>query len=93
MNTRPDYDPSLTIYTETSDEQGLLTAHIITNTAPLSPRGPESAHPSLMCYFDTLDELNIAVKAHYGQAAQYVAHTEFLAVMKHHGMSPSMIAA
>lgn len=90
MNTRPDYDPTLTIYTETSDEQGSLTAHIITNTTSINPA---NAKPNIMAFFDTLDEMHAAVKEHYGEPARYVGRAEFLAVMEHRGMSPSLLEA
>jgi hypothetical protein len=91
MNTRPVYDPTQTIFTESQDSQGTLTAHIITNVPALSPRSPQDEHPDLLCYYDTLDELIAAVKEHYGQPAQYVDRITFLTKMAQRGMSSSWL--
>lgn len=90
MNTRPTYDPTKTIYTETSDDQGDLTAHILTNTDPLNAT---NAKPSIKCYFETFDEMHRMVKESYGDAAQYVDRTTFLAKMARRGMSSSLLEA
>lgn len=90
MNTRPVYDPTLTIYTETVDDGGFLTAHILTNTTSINPA---HAKPSTLDFFETFDEMHRMVKESYGQPAQYVGRTEFLAVMEHRGMSPSLLDA